>query len=200
MKTLMEGMNIAYDEKEKTRFSRAEPPTALALTLFLILGLLVALAAIVAAPALLGWLGLGERCPDSDRLDPVAASDAAHDPGAGPSSTATPRRVALPKWRRVSPGAILATGPLDRGLGRVSCSMSGTSAATTRPTARWAAVHRSSPLWLWLSAFVVLLGAANSNSEARATRRTKTTHERASTAPRARRGGSQGRTPTGASP
>ena len=57
MRRLMEGMNIAYDREEKRGFI-ALNLTALALALFLIFGLLVALGSTLAVPALLGSLGL----------------------------------------------------------------------------------------------------------------------------------------------
>ena len=58
MRTLMESMNIAYDEAEKRGFLRLYA-TALALTLVLIVGAVVALAATLVLPTVLGSLGLG---------------------------------------------------------------------------------------------------------------------------------------------
>jgi membrane protein len=58
MRTLMEALNVAYDEKEERGFLRYYG-TALLLTLGAIVGLILAIALVVALPVVLKLLGLG---------------------------------------------------------------------------------------------------------------------------------------------
>ncbi len=58
MASLMEGVNVAYDETEERGFIKLKVVT-LGLTLFLMLGLLVALSAMLAMPAVLAFVDLG---------------------------------------------------------------------------------------------------------------------------------------------
>lgn len=58
MASLIEGINVAYDEEEKRGFIRLKLVT-FALTLFLMIGLLIALMATLGLPAVLAFLELG---------------------------------------------------------------------------------------------------------------------------------------------
>jgi membrane protein len=59
VKTLMEALNVAYGEEEKRGFLK-RTAIALALTLGAIVATLAAIALVVALPAVIGFLGLGE--------------------------------------------------------------------------------------------------------------------------------------------
>jgi membrane protein len=58
VKTLMEALNVAYDEREKRGFFKLTA-LALALTLGLIVATIAAIALVVVLPAVIGFLGLG---------------------------------------------------------------------------------------------------------------------------------------------
>jgi membrane protein len=161
MKTLMEGMNIAYDEEEDRGFLKLNL-VALGLTLFLILGLLVALAAIVVAPALLGSLGLGDglrAAVEWGRWPLLALLTVG---GLAVIYRFAPSR-ATPRWRWVSPGALVAT--LLWVAASLAFSVYVRNFGTYNET--YGALGGVIVLltWLWISAFVVLLGA-ELNSEA----------------------------------
>ena len=75
VKTLMEALNVAYDEKEKRGFVK-RTALALALTLGSIVAAIVALALVVGLPAVIGFLGLGDTLQSVARwaVWPVAAA------------------------------------------------------------------------------------------------------------------------------
>jgi membrane protein len=171
MKTLMEGMNIAYNEEE-SRGIIALNVTAILLTLFLIVGVIIAVAFTVAAPAMLSILGLGgaldalityARWPI---LAVLAVLGLAVIYRYGPSRE-------NPRWSWVSPGAIVAT--LIWILGSIAFSIYVRNFGTYNET--YGALGGVIILltWLWLSAFVVLMGAElNSEMEHQTARDTTT--------------------------
>lgn len=173
MKTLMEGMNIAYGEEEGRGFVRLNL-VALALTLFLIVGLVVALAATVAAPALLGALGLGEglRAAVSWGRWPLLALLAVL--GLAVIYRFGPSRAPA-RWRWVTPGALTATvlwiaatigfSVYVRNFGSYNETYGALGGVIVLLT------------WLWISAFVVLLGAELNSEAEHQTRRDTTTPE-----------------------
>lgn len=59
VKTLMEALNVAYDEEERRGFLK-RTALALGLTLAAIIGAILAIALVVVLPAIIGFLGLGE--------------------------------------------------------------------------------------------------------------------------------------------
>ena len=192
MKTLMEGMNIAYDEDEERGFLSLNV-TALALTLFLIVGVLIALAFTLVAPALLGSLGLSDtaqvlvtygRWPILAILTTLGLAVLYRY---GPSRED-------PQWQWVSVGAVVAT--IVWIVGSVAFSIYVRNFGSYNDT--YGALGGVIILltWLWLSAFIVLLGAElNSEMEHQTTRDTTTGPER----PRGQRGAAKadtvGRTP-----
>ncbi len=171
MRTLMEGMNIAYDEEEKRGYV-AEYGISFALTLFLIVGVLVALGFVVVVPALLGSLGLPGgvvvliewgRWP---LLALLTAFGLAVLYRFGPS-----REDA--EWRWVTWGSVIATvvwiagslafsvyvrnfGDYDEAYGTIG----GVIVLLT---------------WLWMSAYIVLLGAEINSEMEHQTRHDSTT-------------------------
>lgn len=155
MKSLMDGMNIAYGEDEDRGFI-AQNVTALALTLFLIVGVVVAFVVVLAAPVVLGWLALSQladtliswgRWPFLAVLTVFGLSVVYRY---GPS-----RRD--PAWRWVSPGAVLAT--VVWLVGSVAFSVYVTNFGGYNETYGALGGVIILLLWLWLSGFVVLLGA-----------------------------------------
>lgn len=155
MKSLMEGINIAYGEDEDRGFI-AQNVTALALTLFLIVGVVVAFVVVLAAPVVLGWLALSQladtliswgRWPFLAVLTVFGLSVVYRY---GPS-----RRD--PAWRWVSPGAVLAT--VVWLVGSVAFSVYVTNFGGYNETYGALGGVIILLLWLWLSGFVVLLGA-----------------------------------------
>jgi membrane protein len=154
-KSLMEGMNIAYGETEDRSFLMVNL-VALALTLFLILGLLVAIVAVMAAPALIAAIGLpqGVEALVSYGRWPMLAVFAIIGLAViyryGPS-----RRT--PAWRWVSVGAVVAT--LVWLLGSFAFSVYVSNFGGYNETYGTLAGLIILLVWLWLSGFVVLLGA-----------------------------------------
>ncbi|SDY58432.1 YihY/virulence factor BrkB family protein [Citreimonas salinaria] len=155
MKSLIEGMNIAYDEEESRGFI-ALNVIALALTLFLIVGVLIAFGATLAAPALLGQMGLSQGAQTAvtygrwPLLAILAIFGLAVVYRYGPSRE-------HPQWRWISPGAVVATviwliGSIlfsiyVRNFGSYNESYGALGGVIILLT------------WLWLSGFIVLLGA-----------------------------------------
>lgn len=171
MKSLMEGMNIAYDEEEERGFVKLNL-VALALTLFLIVGALIALGAVVAAPALLGKLGLSEsvkglvtwlRWPILALLTIV---------GLAVIYRYAPDR-ADPKWRWVSPGAVVAT--ILWIVGSIAFSVYVRNFGSYNETYGTLGAAIILLMWLWLSTFIVLLGAEINSEMEHQTRRDTTT-------------------------
>jgi membrane protein len=171
MKTLMEGMTIAYDEQE-TRGFVALNATALALTILLIVGLVVALAATTVLPALLGSLGLSEsarawvawgRWP---LLAVFAMAGLAVIYRYGPSRT-------NPRWQWVSLGAVVAT--LIWIAATIAFSIYVRNFGSYNETYGTLGGVIVLLTWLWLSAFVVLMGAELNSEAEHQTRRDTTT-------------------------
>ncbi len=155
MRTLMEGMNIAYDEEEKRGYVK-EYAVSFFLTLILVVGLLIALAVTVVVPALLGTLGLPEAIVTAvewGRWPLLALFTVA---GLAVLYRYGPSRE-NPEWRWVTWGSVIATilwiaGSIGfsiyvRNFGSYNESYGALGGVIILLT------------WLWLSAFIVLLGA-----------------------------------------
>ncbi|MCB1334786.1 MAG: YihY/virulence factor BrkB family protein [Roseivivax sp.] len=155
MRTLMEGMNIAYDERERRGFLRLNV-TALALTTCLVMGFAIGFATVLTAPRLLQLLGLsrGAEMALTYGRWPVLALLSLGGLSVlyrfGPS-----RRD--PQWQWVSLGAALATALWT--VATFGFSVYVNSFAHYNET--YGALGGVIVLltWLWLSAFIVLLGA-----------------------------------------
>ncbi|WP_375262555.1 YihY/virulence factor BrkB family protein [Palleronia sp.] len=171
MKTLMEGMNIAYDEKESRGFI-ALNVTALALTLFLIVGILVAFTATLAAPALLGALGLSEGVKAAVTYGRWPLVGLLTIFGLAVVNRYGPSRE-NPQWKWVSVGAVVST--IIWLLGSIAFSIYVRNFGSYNET--YGALGGVIILltWLWLSAFIVLFGAElNSEMEHQTTTDTTT--------------------------
>ncbi len=171
MMTLMEGMNIAYDESEKRGFL-ALYATGIALTLFLIFGLLVTFGVMIVVPALLAFVGLPERIAAAINwlqwplLAVLTVFGLAVLYRFGPSRE-------NPRWRWVSPGAIVAT--VMWLVGTVAFSIYAQNFGSYNETYGTLGGVIVLLTWLWLSSFIVLLGAELNSEMEHQTRRDTTT-------------------------
>lgn len=155
VKTLMEGMNFVFEEEEKRGFIALNLAAA-GLTLLLILGVLLGLAAMVALPAI---AALAELPPAVDTLIGIArwivmalltVLGLAVIYRYGPS-----RRNA--KWRWISPGAL--AGTVLWLIGTLAFSLYARNFANYNATYGAIGGVIALLVWLWLSALVVLIGA-----------------------------------------
>ncbi|WP_043847512.1 YihY/virulence factor BrkB family protein [Roseivivax marinus] len=171
MSTLMEGMNIAYDEEE-TRGMIKQYAVSFALTVFLILGVLVSLGLTVAVPALIGSLGLPDALTtllDWGRWPLLAALTVI---GLAVLYRYGPSRQD-PEWRWVTWGSVIAmvfwiAGSIAfslyvRDFGDYNESYGAIGGVIVLLT------------WLWLSAYIVLLGAEINSEMEHQTRHDSTT-------------------------
>ena len=153
--TLIEGLNIAYDEEE-TRGMVKLYLTALAITFGAILGTAAGLGLVVLLPSL---VALGHLPPVLETLInilrwPLMAALAMLGLAAlyrfGPSR-------AEPKWRWISVGAVLATTLWIVGTVGFSIYVQNFSSYTETYGALGGVIVLLT--WMWLSAFVILAGA-----------------------------------------
>jgi membrane protein len=153
--SLIEGLNVIYDEEEKRGFVKFYL-VALGLTLALMVMGLVSLALIALLPALIGNLGLGDfaetlvvwlRWP---LLALLAIASLAVLYRFGPSRDA-------PRWRWVSWGAVVATVVWIAGSMLFSIYVRNFAGYNETYGSLGAVVILL--MWLWLSAYIVLMGA-----------------------------------------
>ncbi len=171
--TLMEGMNIAYDEEE-TRGVVELYGTGVALTLAMIFGLLLALGALVVVPATFavmpfpGWIETLVTWLQWPLLAVMGMFGLAVIYRYGPAR-------ADPEWRWVSPGAVVAMVLWLAGTAAFSVYVTNFGSYNeTYGTLGGAIILLT---WLWLSAFIVLLGAELNAEMEHQTRRDTTTGE-----------------------
>lgn len=168
--TLMEGMNIAYDEEE-TRGFIALYATGIALTLFLIFGLICAFGVMIVLPAVIDFFGVPEALETAVLWLqwPILAVSAIL--GLAVIYRFGPAR-ANPRWRWVSPGAIIAT--ILWLIGTIAFSIYTQNFGSYNETYGTLGGVIILLTWLWLSSFIVLAGAAL-NSELEHQTRSDTT-------------------------
>jgi membrane protein len=181
IKALIEGLNIIYDEQEKRGFIKLNL-MALVITLGIIVALIVALGVIVVLPIVLELLGLG---PIVDALVSIVrwpllfafamlvlAALYRWAPSRAPA-----------RWRWVTWGAAIAT--LIWVLGSIAFSIYVRNFGSYNETYGSLGAVIILLMWLWLSAFVVLLGAELNAEMEHQTERDSTT---GAPEPRGRRG------------
>jgi membrane protein len=181
IKALIEGLNIIYDEQEKRGFINLNL-MALVITLGIIVALIVALGVIVVLPIVLELLGLG---PIVDALVSIVrwpllfafamlvlAALYRWAPSRAPA-----------RWRWVTWGAAIAT--LIWVLGSIAFSIYVRNFGSYNETYGSLGAVIILLMWLWLSAFVVLLGAELNAEMEHQTERDSTT---GAPEPRGRRG------------
>lgn len=155
MMTLMEGMNIAYGEKE-TRGFVALYATGVVLTMVIIVGLLTALVFVIVLPVISGFLGLSGAVETAITWLqwPVLAALAVL--GLAVLYRFGPAR-ANAKWRWISPGAVAAT--VLWMIGTIGFSIYTQNFGSYNETYGTLGGVIILLTWLWLSSFIVLAGA-----------------------------------------
>lgn len=171
IKTIFTALNIVYEEEEQRGFVRFNA-TALAFTLAAILGAIVGLGVIVGVPALLGRLPLGPLGDWAVRIGSWLAMLVLVMLGLALTYRFGPSRAPA-SWRWLSPGSMAA-----------AALWLAASAAFSFYAANFASYNETYGtlggviillMWLWISAFVVLLGAElNSELELQTARDTTT--------------------------
>lgn len=169
-KTLIEGLNIAYDEQERRNFFSFNA-TAILLTLGLFVGFVVAITAIVVVPATLAlqpglsWIGVLVDWLRWPVMGLFAMAGLATLYRFGPS-----RRNA--KWRWVSLGAVVAT--LIWVLASLAFSLYVRNFAAYNQFYGALGGVVIMMIWFWLTAFILLLGAELNSEIEHQTRRDST--------------------------
>lgn len=155
MASLIEGLNVAYDEDEKRGFFKLLF-VKLGLTLLLIFGVLLAAFLMVAIPVILAFVPLGVGTEILIQAVSWAIMAALAIFGFAVIYRTGPSR-ATAKWRWVTPGAIIAVFlwiAASIGFG-IYVSNFG-SYNETFGTLAGAIIML---MWLWISAYIILLGA-----------------------------------------
>ena len=153
--SLVMGMNIAYEEKEKRGFLNFYS-MAIVLTVMLIMILILTFAVVIALPVVIGYLPIGQFAEDIVLLLrwPIIAGIVIFTLAVlyrwGPSRNA-------PKWRWVTPGAVLAC--VLWVLGTFGFGLYVQHFGSYNETFGTLGGVIVLLLWMWLSAFIVLLGA-----------------------------------------
>ncbi|WP_236687805.1 YihY/virulence factor BrkB family protein [Jannaschia aquimarina] len=169
--SLIEGINLAYDEKETRSFVRLKL-TTIGLTLAMILGVIAALALVVALPVALSFLTFSPTMELLVRLLSYVPLAAIVIGGLAVLYRVGPDRApATLGW--LSPGAVAATILwLVASIGFTIYVSNFASYNETFGSLGGAVVLL---MWMWISAFVILLGAElNSEIEAQTARDTTT--------------------------
>ncbi|MFW8594448.1 YihY/virulence factor BrkB family protein [Cribrihabitans neustonicus] len=170
MNSLIEGMNVAYDEDEKRGFFMKTFVT-LALTLFLIIGLLFGLVATIAVPSALALLDAGPVVETLGTLAVWAVLVVMTMAGLAVLYRYGPSRD-KPEFQWVSVGAIAACVLWIIGSAGFAFYVANFGSYNESFGTLAGAVVLL--MWFWISAFIVLLGA-ELNSEMEAQTATDTT-------------------------
>jgi membrane protein len=153
--TLIEGINLAHGEEESRNFF-IRNATAFGLTLLLIALALVAMGAILVTPAVLAIFGASAMLETLVSLGSFVLLAGVFMASLGLIYRYAPARR-QPKWGWVTPGAILATVLWLASSAAFSIYVSNFGSYNQTYGALGGVVILL--LWLWLSCFVVLLGA-----------------------------------------
>ena len=170
MRTLMEALNIAYNEEEKRGFISFYG-TALLLTLAAIVGTVIAIALVVAAPIVLGLLGLDETMKWLATAVGALILMATMMLGLAVTYRYAPSRD-KPRWRWVSWGAVIAT--VLWVVGSVLFSLYVTRFGNYNETYGSVGAIVILLMWFLLSSYAVLIGAEVNAEMERQTRKDTT--------------------------
>ncbi|SLN29955.1 hypothetical protein ROJ8625_01338 [Roseivivax jejudonensis] len=155
VKTLMAGMNVAYGEREKRNIIMLNL-WAIALMIVLIVGVALALNAIVVIPAVMSFIGLSFGLDILLRVLKWVILFGLVVFGLSLLYRFAPSRR-QPKWRWVSPGALVAA--ILWMVGTIGFSIYVQNFGSYNETYGTLGGVIILLTWLWLSAFIVLLGA-----------------------------------------
>lgn len=171
MKSLMEGLNIAYDEDERRGFVK-RTVTTLTLTFFAVVAAIIALAALIAVPAALELFGMDGPIAFLANAALGVALVIAFMLALAILYRFGPSR-ASPQWRWVSVGAVAACiGWIIASAGFAFYAASFTDYNETFGALGGVIVLL---MWFWISAYVVLAGAElNAEMEAQTKKDTTT--------------------------
>ena len=168
--SLVEGMNVAYDEEDSRGFIK-RTALVLALTLFLMIGVIVALGAVLVLPALLAVVQLGPVVEVLIGLVRWVVLLIGATLAIAVLYRYGPNRRAA-DWRWLMPGAALAC--ILWLIASIGFSYYAENFGSYQETFGTLAGVIVLLMWLWISAYVVLAGA-ELNSEAEAQTRVDTT-------------------------
>lgn len=153
--SLIEGMNVAYDERDERGFFKGMLLT-LGLTLLLILGFLIAVGVVAVLPAVLAAVGLGPVAETLARIGSWAALILLTVVGLAVLYRVGPDRERA-KWRWITPGALMAAAIWL--LGSLAFSFYVANFASYNETFGALGGVVILLMWLWLSAYAILIGA-----------------------------------------
>ncbi|UWQ21133.1 YihY/virulence factor BrkB family protein [Jannaschia sp. W003] len=169
--SLIEGINLAYDERETRGFVKLKLIT-LGLTLLMIVGVIVAALLIIAVPVVLQFLAFAPAMETAIQLLSYVPLALIVVTGVGLLYRFGPARDPA-KWRWLTPGALIAcTLWLVASIG---FSIYVTNFGSYNETFGSLAGVVVMLMWMWISAYVILMGAElNSEIEAQTARDTTT--------------------------
>lgn len=173
MRTLMEALNVAYDEEERRGFVRFYG-TALLLTLAAILGAVIAIGMVIALPVVLKFVGLAEALKWLIAIAAWPILVGMMLLGLAIVYRYAPSR-AQPRWRWVSWGAVIAT--VLWVLGSALFSLYVTRFGNYNETYGSVGAVVILLMWFLLSSYAVLIGAELNAEMERQTRRDTTSGE-----------------------
>lgn len=170
MASLMQGINVAYDEEEKRGFIKLKLIT-FALTLFLIFGLLIAMLATLALPAVLAFVNLGPIVAALITAALWIGLTVSTIFGLSVLYKFAPSRNA-PQWKWASVGAV--AGCLLWVIASAGFALYVGNFGSYNESFGALAGVVVLLMWFWISAFIILLGA-KLNGELEAQTRVDTT-------------------------
>lgn len=173
MGSLIEGLNVAYDEEEERGFIRLKLET-LGLTLFLVVGLLLSLSVTLVLPAALEFVNLGNFLEPAILVGSFILVALLTIFGLAVLYRYGPSRDA-PEWSWASVGAIASCALWI--IGSAGFAYYVKSFGSYNESFGTLAGVVIMLTWLWLSAFIILLGA-ELNAEMEAQTRRDTTQGR----------------------
>ena len=155
MASLIEGMNVAYDETDARGFFKNILLTY-GLTIFLIFGFLLGMGVVAVLPAVLSAVGFGPLAEWLARVAGWGALILLTVLGLAVLYRYGPDR-ARAKWRWITPGAILAT--VLWMIGSAAFAFYVSNFASYNETFGTLGGVVILLMWLWLSAYAILIGA-----------------------------------------
>lgn len=155
VKAIFGALNIAYNEVESRSFFMLTA-VSLTFTLGLVVAVAVSIATIVGVPAVLAWTGLGSLAELAVRVVRWPILAALMILGLALVYRFGPSRRA-PRWQWLSPGAVLST--LLWIIASIGFSIYVTNFGSYTETYGSLGAVVVLLFWLWISAYVILLGA-----------------------------------------